>query len=222
MLLFFRYYFFPLVPPGLKWYSCRKVHPWCGSPLVLRQRCATWHQPGNHPWPLPGVLPVWHRGLRWLEPAKQRSDAGKLGQSWTVCTWHYRGKIILSDAWRFVLVQSDPLQKENLTSCELFQKGESPPFVLQCRLCTHSRDCRPAGHQSKLELVFSFFFLHSLSREIGLLPFSLFCMGEFRLQTLWESRGICLCRRAIPAIVKQNASSAGWLNYTSYYKTQRR
>lgn len=82
--------------------------------------------------------------------------------------------------------------------------------------CTHSRDCRPAGCQSKLELVFCFFFLYFVSREIRLLPFSLFCMGEFRLQMLWECGGICLCRCTVLAIFKQNTSTADWLNYTSY------
>nr|XP_046254334.1 lysosomal acid glucosylceramidase isoform X3 [Scatophagus argus] len=38
----------------------------------------------------------------------------------------------------------------------------------------------PAGHQSKLELVFCFFSRHSLSKEIGLPPFYPFYMGAFR------------------------------------------
>lgn len=69
------------------------------------------------------------------------------------------------------LVQSHPLwQMWDLTSCELPLKGESPPLMLQCRftgctlLHTHTLQKLPAGHQSKLELVFSFFFLHSLSQ----------------------------------------------------------
>lgn len=102
---------------------------------------------------------------------------------------------------RVKLVQQNlPEQMWGLTSCELLHKGESPPLMLQCRftsrclLHTLSSNCLQAI--SKLELAFTFFYLHSLIKKIVVPPLCPFCIGAFRIQTCWKSRGICLCRCA--------------------------
>lgn len=73
----------------------------------------------------------------------------------------------------------------DLTGCELFLKGESPPSMLQCRFtsCTllHTlvRNCLQAIKASWNWCFVSSVF--TLSKEIGLPPFYPFCMGTLRL-----------------------------------------
>lgn len=74
-----------------------------GGSLVHGQLGPGWNDPGGHPPPLPGILPVRHGGVRWLEPAGQRSEAGQLAEGRTVRTWYHSGKSNLDGA-----VESDP------------------------------------------------------------------------------------------------------------------
>lgn len=100
--------FVPLDPKG---YWGRKVHPRRGSSLVLRWLCPSWDDPGRHPSPLPRVLPVWHRGLLWLEPAGQGGEAGQLAEGRDVRTRHYRGRMILGLSTIVMHAQMDPVER---------------------------------------------------------------------------------------------------------------
>lgn len=175
---------------GPEWYSCWKIHSWCGSPLVHGQCSPSWDKSGSHPPPLPRLLPDGHWGLFWVELTRQRGEAGQLGQGWTVCTWYLGGKIIISYVWRSYLFS----HIWGVPSCELLHKGETASLMLQCRFLLSYTEL-PAGYWSKLELVFWY------SKETRLQPF---CMCTFRPLTSWEAERICLCRYDVLMTFKHN------------------